>query len=180
MPSTGLDTSSAVRLRSPSRSPPDAINRAVSSSLTTTVINQRSMRWFDASPRRATPKGHQSFISRTAPQSITPLPQATSHARGTPQFPRVPSLIWISRATSAIDRDDSMTILTASSLNSGVKLLRLLDTPKPPFRKGTYLAPLSGIWEARQWTDLAEIRGGRRWGELSNPTRCSRPGWSGR
>src|SRR5512144_2182146 len=57
------------------------------------------------------------------------------------QLPRVPSLIWISRATSAIDRDDSITILTASSLNSGVKLLRLLDTPKPPFRKATYRLP---------------------------------------
>ena len=31
---------------------------AFSSSLTTTVFSQRSMRWFDASPRRATPKGH--------------------------------------------------------------------------------------------------------------------------
>jgi hypothetical protein len=28
------------------------------------------MRWFDATPRRATPKGHQSFISHTAAQSI--------------------------------------------------------------------------------------------------------------
>src|SRR5512144_2543974 len=32
------------------------------------------MRWFDVSPRRATPKGHQSFISCTAPRSVTPLP----------------------------------------------------------------------------------------------------------
>lgn len=46
------------RLRSPFRSPPDAITCALSSSLTTTVFNQRSMRRFDASPRRATPKGH--------------------------------------------------------------------------------------------------------------------------
>ena len=73
---SGLDTSTAVRLRSPSRSPPDAITRAFSSSLTTTVFSQRSMRWLDASPRRATPKGHQSFISCTAPRSVTPLPQS--------------------------------------------------------------------------------------------------------
>src|SRR5512144_994356 len=33
------------------------------------------MRWFDVSPRRATPKGHPSFISCTAPRSVTPLPQ---------------------------------------------------------------------------------------------------------
>src|SRR5664279_2508275 len=39
---------------------------AFSSSLTTTVFSQRSMRWFDATPRRATPKGHQSFISHAA------------------------------------------------------------------------------------------------------------------
>lgn len=39
--------------------------------LTTTVINQRSMRWSDASPRRATPKGRQSFISCTAPHRET-------------------------------------------------------------------------------------------------------------
>src|SRR5664279_2282057 len=39
---------------------------AFSSSLTTTVFSQRSIRWFDATPRRATPKGHQSFISHAA------------------------------------------------------------------------------------------------------------------
>jgi hypothetical protein len=44
-------------LRSPSRSPPDASHDAFSSSLTTTVFSQRSMRWFGASLRRATPKG---------------------------------------------------------------------------------------------------------------------------
>src|SRR5664279_3680004 len=39
---------------------------AFSSSLTTTVFSQRSMRWFDATPRRATPKGQQSFIFHAA------------------------------------------------------------------------------------------------------------------
>jgi hypothetical protein len=59
---------------------------AFSSSLTTTVINQRSMRWFDVSPRRATPKGHNlhhphSTTSRTLPTSQTgPL-----RVRGTPK-----------------------------------------------------------------------------------------------
>ena len=119
---SGLDTSSAVRLRSPSRSPPDAITCAFSSSLTTTVFSQRSMRWFDASPRRATPKGHQSFIFCTAPQSATCYPSAASCVRGTPQLPRVPSLILSSFATLAIGRDVSITIFTASSLNSGEKL----------------------------------------------------------
>ena len=38
---------------------------AFSSSLTTTVFNQRSMRRFDASPRRATPKGHNLHLSRS-------------------------------------------------------------------------------------------------------------------
>ncbi len=67
MSSSCFDASSAVRSRSPSRSPPDASKCAFSSSLTTTVTNQRSMRRFDASPRRATPKGQQSFITCTAP-----------------------------------------------------------------------------------------------------------------
>src|SRR4051794_10793561 len=56
-----------IRLRSPSRSPPDASNDAFSSSLTTTVINQRSMRRFETTLRRAIPKG-QTFISHAAPQ----------------------------------------------------------------------------------------------------------------
>src|ERR1700727_1519726 len=38
------------------------------------------------------------------------------------QLPRVPSLIPRSFATRAIGRDDSITIFTASSLNSGEKL----------------------------------------------------------
>jgi hypothetical protein len=58
MSSTCFDASSAVRSRSPSRSPPDTSPGAFSASLTTTVFSQRSMRRFDASPRRATPKGH--------------------------------------------------------------------------------------------------------------------------
>ena len=48
-----------ISFRSPSRSPPDASTGAFSSSLTTTVFSQRSMRRFEASPRRATPKGHK-------------------------------------------------------------------------------------------------------------------------
>src|ERR1700750_3208116 len=40
---------------------------------TTTVFSQRSMRWFEASLRRATPKGHETFIFRTAPhQGLVP------------------------------------------------------------------------------------------------------------
>lgn len=61
-----FDTSAAIHLRSPFQSSPDASYDAFSSSLTTTVFSQRSMRRFGASPRRATPKG-QTFISRTAP-----------------------------------------------------------------------------------------------------------------
>src|SRR5207247_1695518 len=47
-----------VRVRGHSQdTPPDASHDAFSSSLTTTVFSQRSMRWFGASLRRATPKG---------------------------------------------------------------------------------------------------------------------------
>ena len=57
----------------PSRSPPDASTDAFSSSLTTTVFSQRGMRRLEASLRRATPKGHETFIFRTAPhQGLVP------------------------------------------------------------------------------------------------------------
>jgi hypothetical protein len=48
-------------------SPPDAIKRALSLSLTTTVFNQRSTGRFGALPRRTTPEGQQASISSTAP-----------------------------------------------------------------------------------------------------------------
>src|SRR5207247_2718244 len=67
MSSQSFGTSATIRSRSPSRSPPDASTDAFSSSLTTTVFSQRSMRRLEASLRRATPKGHETFISRTAP-----------------------------------------------------------------------------------------------------------------
>src|SRR4051812_38871322 len=83
MPFPRLDASSAVHSRSPSRSLPDAVIRAFSSSLTTTVFSQRSMRRFDTSPRRAAPKG-QTFISCTAPRSITQLPSNLPRSWHTP------------------------------------------------------------------------------------------------
>jgi hypothetical protein len=60
-------------LSSPFRSPTDAIKDAFSSTLTTTVINQRGLRCFEASPRRAAPEGQQSSISHTVTRS-TPCP----------------------------------------------------------------------------------------------------------
>ena len=51
---------------------------------------QPHMRWFDASPRRATPKGQQSFIFCTAPHPRGPTyMDPPFRARGTPQFPNV-------------------------------------------------------------------------------------------
>ncbi len=85
MPTSRYDTSTAVRSRSPSRSPPDTSTDAFSSSLTTTVINQRSMRWFDASPRRATPKGHSLHHLHSTASARSPT--ATSFCvRGTPKI----------------------------------------------------------------------------------------------
>jgi len=49
---------STLQQRSSSWSLPDASPGAFSSSLTTTVFSQRSMRWFEASPHRAAPEGH--------------------------------------------------------------------------------------------------------------------------
>jgi hypothetical protein len=51
------DTSAAVRFRSPSRPTPDAIIAAPFPQRSPrTALNRRSLRWFEASPRRATPK----------------------------------------------------------------------------------------------------------------------------
>src|SRR3954451_4043591 len=50
----------------------------------------------------------------------------------------VPSCTCISRATSAIGRDVSITIFTASSLNSGVNFLRRSGTATPPFQAEPY------------------------------------------
>lgn len=66
MSTTHFDTSAVVHSRSSFRSPPDTSQGAFSSSLTTTVFSQRSMRWFDISPVWATPKGHKTFIICTA------------------------------------------------------------------------------------------------------------------
>ena len=60
------------------------------------------MRRFDASPRRATPKGQQSFISCTAPHSIASLPHATSRVRGTPHLRTVSADAPIFSATDSI------------------------------------------------------------------------------
>ena len=78
----GFDTSATIRLRSPSRSPPDASHDAFSSSLTTTVFSQPSMRRFKASLRRATPKGPDPSSPaqhriRTRPTSAPPRAQDT-------------------------------------------------------------------------------------------------------
>src|SRR6266496_4369024 len=62
------------------------------------------------------------------------------------QFPSVPSFTRISRATSATGRDASITNFTASSLNSGVKLLRRSDIPHPPFRTGPYKVRCPECW----------------------------------
>jgi hypothetical protein len=85
MSPTTHDTSSAVHSRSSSWSPPDASPAPFPRTLTTTVSNQRSSGRFDASHRRATPKGHNLHLS----QSITsrkdlPTSIPTFHVRGAP------------------------------------------------------------------------------------------------
>jgi hypothetical protein len=61
-----FDTSAAIRLRSPSRSPPDASRAPFPHRSPRSRFRSRSMWRFEVSPRRATPKGQQSFISCTA------------------------------------------------------------------------------------------------------------------
>ncbi len=60
-----LDTSTAIHSRSPSWSPPDTSTAPSPHRSPPRPHDQRSMRRFEASPRRATPKG-QTFINRTA------------------------------------------------------------------------------------------------------------------
>jgi hypothetical protein len=74
-----VSTFSTPQQRSPSWSPPDTSTGAFSTSLTTTVFSQRSMWWFEASPRRAAPKG-QTFISHAAPHQEA-LPTSSSPPR---------------------------------------------------------------------------------------------------
>ena len=65
-------------------SPPDAIKRAFSLSLTTTVFSQRSTGRFGALPRRTTPEGQQASISSTAPpMKITYLHRSSFSVRDT-------------------------------------------------------------------------------------------------
>ena len=91
----GFGTSATIRSRSPSRSPPDASTGAFSSSLTTTVFSQRSMRRLEASLRRAAPKGHETFISRTAShQGLAPT-SSPPRVQDTHRHPQAPMVaIW--------------------------------------------------------------------------------------
>src|SRR4051794_16534373 len=79
------------------------------------------------------------------------------------QLPRVPSCTWISRATSAIGRDVSITIFTASSLNSGVNFLRRSGTATPPFQTEPYRVrcPESARLPMRS-REVGGVPGGRR------------------
>src|SRR5439155_15735803 len=88
MSSKSFGTSATIRSRSPSRSPPDASTDAFSSSLTTTVFSQRSMRRLEASLRRATPKGHETFISRTAPHQGPAPTSSPPRVQDTPRHPQ--------------------------------------------------------------------------------------------
>ena len=60
-----FDTSAAIRLRSPSWSPPDASTAPCPHRSPRTAFSRRSMRRFEASPHRATPKGHNLHLPRS-------------------------------------------------------------------------------------------------------------------
>ena len=72
MPSISFDTSTANRLRSPSRSLPSASRALFPHRSPRSRHRSRSMWRFEASPRRATSKGQHSFISHTAPHQQAP------------------------------------------------------------------------------------------------------------
>ena len=93
-----VSTFSTPQQRSPSWSPPDTSTGAFSTSLTTTVFSQRSMWWFEASPRRAAPKG-QTFISHAAPHQEA-LPTSSSPPRSWHTSSRTCSRVACSQHTS--------------------------------------------------------------------------------
>lgn len=66
-----FDRSAAIHLRSPFQFPPDTSCGVRSSSLTTTVFSQRSMRRFEASPRRATPRVKPSSLAQHHFQNLS-------------------------------------------------------------------------------------------------------------
>src|SRR5215475_4808523 len=88
MPLWTDDTSTAVRGYSSSWSPPDTSRAPFSTSLTTTVFSQRSMWWFEASARPATPKG-QTFISYR-----TPIPESPTYLHPDPHSSFVAHYRW--------------------------------------------------------------------------------------
>ena len=80
-----FDTSTAIRSRSPSRSPPDTSRVPFPHRSPRSRHRSRSMWRFEASPRRATPKGQQSLISCT-----TPLQQALPTSNSPPRSGHTP------------------------------------------------------------------------------------------
>ena len=81
-----FDTSTAIRSRSPSRSPPDTSRVPFPHRSPRSRHRSRSMWRFEASPRRATPKGQQSLISCT-----TPLQQALPTSNSPPRSGHTPT-----------------------------------------------------------------------------------------
>jgi len=107
-----LDTSTAIHSRSPSWSPPDASPAPSPHRSPPRPHDRRSMRRFEASPRRATPKG-QTFINCTAPPSPTIThssrpPTLVAHQVLTiaPAVRLLPATSWTARARSSLRAGD--------------------------------------------------------------------------
>src|ERR1035437_1986362 len=84
---TYFDTSAAIHLRSPSCSPPDASGAPFPHRSPRTAFNRRSMRRFEASPRRATPKGQNLHQLHSTTITWTYVQDPDSSVRGTPVWP---------------------------------------------------------------------------------------------
>jgi hypothetical protein len=78
MSPTTFDTSSAVHLRSPSRSPPDAYSTPFPRTLTTRAVKLTQLGAVWHLPPQGDAEGPQSFISCTASLPSWPLPTSTS------------------------------------------------------------------------------------------------------
>ena len=128
-------------------SPPDAIFRAFPLSLTTTVFSQRSTGWFDACPRRPTPEGQPSSISRTAPlqKDLLHGPPSTfmTHCPRTPgesigsRYPGTPG-----------GRPEATSVAHAGSLSRRRPLASLRSTTWGTAPRSSWLSFFSRRWQS--------------------------------
>src|SRR4051795_7890122 len=127
------------------------------------------MRWFDASPRRATPKG-QTFITCTAPhqEALTYLTSAPLRARGAPKIAEGALHIQCRARFTAITTPESACRAPLQMISRGQ---RQVDTVKPLLKNGTG-ATNRGISGPASWGPSAFL-GAICWPLLGGVDKCT-------